>query len=111
MGARPELVFFCPQAIVDEICQELDLAFGELVAKRGHAVAAICDLIVDLGFGLKFKFANAKARNDLAVDGLAIAFGAVTDSTLLTKKRSFVGLAISDDIAVLLWAGTSNGKK
>ncbi len=84
-GERTILLLFRSEAIVDQVGQQSDLAFGKLVSKGRHPIAAIGYLVVDLGFGSKFEITNAKARDDLAVDRLAIALRAVTDGALLTK--------------------------
>jgi len=86
--------------VVDHIDQHVDLAVGQLQAKRRHAVAALGDLFADLGFGLKFELADPQARHDLAVvERFAIGLRAVTDGTVLPKKRGVVGFAVGDRVA------------
>ena len=44
-----------------EVGHHFQLAFGQAIAKRRHAVAAVGDLVVDLGLGLELEFALTKA--------------------------------------------------
>ena len=90
-----------PQIANYEIDKQIDLAVGQLAAKRHHAVAAVGDVIVYLlGVGV-FMLARAKIRDYAAVfERLAFGLGAVTDGAVLTKQCSLVSAVVSDGNAL-----------
>src|SRR5205085_10620951 len=86
--------------VKNETAHQCQLAFGQLVAKGGHAVSAVCDLIIYLGFRLHFEFALAQARHlSSVVQYSPVRFRAVTDRTVLPEKRSFIRLTVGNDIS------------
>ena len=94
-----------------QVSEEFDLTVCKLVAKGHHSVAAVRNLIVDLGFGLKLEIPRAKTRNDLALNGLSVSLGSVTDRALLPEKRCFVSFTVGDDKAFLFCSRTGDSKK
>ena len=78
-----------------EVCHHLQFAFGQAVSEGRHAVAAVGDLVVDLGLGLELEFALAKA-GDLCTVGedLSFRFGPMADRALLAENRRLIGLAV-----------------
>lgn len=97
-----------PQIILDEIYEEVDLAFGEYVAEGNHSVAAVRDVIVDLGVGLVFVFAVADVGYYAAVvERFAFSFGAMADRAVLAKERGFVGFAVDDRITLRIRRGAT----
>ncbi len=93
------------QVARDKIYHQFYLARRQLVAKRGHAVAALGYLFLDLGFGFEFQLAFAKAGHDLAViERFTVTLGTVADGTVLAEKRCLVGFTVGYHIS--RWFGT-----
>ena len=107
---HPCLLF--SQVFDDEIDQHIAFTGREDVAKRHHAVAAICDVVEDLFASGVFMFAVTDIWDDTAVvERLALAFGPVTDRTILSKERRFVGFAIRDRITLCFRGKTGSDRK
>ena len=88
------------QVFTDKIGHEFEFTVGKLIAKRGHSVAAIGDVIVEFGLRFEFEFTLSQARDLFAVGQcFSLSLGAVTYRAVLPKKRRLVGFAVFDNEA------------
>ena len=96
---HPCLLF--SQVFDDEIDQHIAFTGREDVAKRHHAVAAVCDVVEYLVASGVFMYPVTDIWDDTAVfERLALALRAVTDRTILPKERRLIRLTVGDRITL-----------
>ena len=77
------------KVVVNESCHHIKLPLGELISKGRHAIAAVCDLFVYLGFRFLLEFAFTEARHLCAViEGLPVRFWPMADIPILVINLS-----------------------
>jgi len=90
----------------------IDLVLGQLIFKGRHREFAVFDLLINFGLAFFRSFAVPQARDEFSADLFAVGLLAVTDCTVLAKKRGFVGFTVADDkLSLIASFRTSHDKK
>ena len=78
--------FLFAELVPNKPYHQVDLAIGQLSAKRNHAVAAFGNVTLYLGVGLVLEFAFAEIGDHFSVaERSPFTFGAVAYRTVLAK--------------------------